>query len=462
MANHSFFERNVLWECLPDGWCPGVPVGGLTPRGLKADFRITEGPSERDIETMEVRAVSSADGNEFIDWVAGVWYENANHRRGSFFWWDTDDPQLIEELQAAEQWTGGCPEVDVAGGVIFHKNYTINNQDEKTAYGEVGFNFTEQLKFTVGYRRSQLSTNFTRSGDLGPCWYGDGPGGRASPWQDVDTYRFNVDYHVSDDIMLFAFAANGYRPGGVNLIEYNTVDGDWDSRVEVFTPYESDAVWNYEAGVRSAWDDGRLVLNGSIYRIDWADMQSPTFRDYAATQGRFQQSGRSLVNIGESEVIGIEAMGIYAVNDNLELTLHLGWKDSEILDDQRQNFVGLPLPGSTSGVQFSVLADWAQDTALGELRANATFRSVPERWGHFTKDNPNEPYTMMDASVSLRRGSLELSVFLDNVFDDREIVWQTPGYPGWPGGASDWRDQFVGYYAVLRPRTLSLSVGVDL
>ena len=206
------------------------------------------------------------------------------------------------------------------------------------------------------------------------------------------------------------------------------------------------------------------MLNGSIYRIDWADMQSPTFRDYAATQGRYQQSGRSLINIGESEVIGIEAMGIYAVNDNLELTLHLGWKDSEILSDQRQNYVGLPLPGSTSGIQYSILGDWAQDTALGELRANVTFGSVPERWGHFTKDNPNDPYTMMDASVSLRRGALELSVFLDNVFDDRAIVWQTPNYPGWPSrpDVTDWRDQFVGYYAVLRPRTLALSVGFDL
>ena len=252
MDNHSFFERNVLWECLPDDWCPGVPVGGLSPRGLKADFHVTEGPSERDIETMEIRAVSSSDGD--------------------------------------------------------------------------------------------------------------------------------------------------------------------------------------------------------------------TFRAYAATQGRYQQSGRSLINIGESEVIGIEAMGIYAVSDNLELTLHLGWKDSEILSDQRQNYVGLPLPGSTSGIQYSILGDWAQDTALGEFRANVTFRSVPERWGHFTKDNPNDPYTMMDASVSLRRGALELSVFLDNVFDDRAIVWQTPNYPGWPSrpDVTDWRDQFVGYYAVLRPRTLALSVGFDL
>ena len=464
MDNHSFFERNVLWECLPDDWCPGVPVGGLSPRGLRADFHVTEGPSERDIETMEVRAVSSGDGDEFIDWVAGFWYENANHRRGGFIWWDTEDAELIRELQAAGHWTGGCPEVDVAGGEIFHQSYTINNQDEKSAYGEVGFNFTDQFKFTVGYRRSRLSTNFTSSGDLGPCWVGDGPGSRASPWQDVNTYRFNVDYHVSNDIMLFAFAANGYRPGGTNLIEYNTVDGDRNTRVQEFTPYESDAVWNYEAGVRSAWHEGRLVLNGSIYRIDWAEMQSPTFSDYAATQGRYQQSGRSLINIGESEVIGIEAMGIYAVNDNLELTLHFGWKDSEILEDQRRNYIGLPLPGSTSGVQYSILGDWTQDTQLGELRANVTFRSVPERWGHFTKDNPNDPYTMTDASVSLRRGALGVSLFLDNVFDDRAIVWQTPNYPGWPSrpDITDWRDQFVGYYSVLRPRTLALSVSVDM
>ncbi len=463
MDNHSFFERNVLWECLPDGWCDGVPVGGLSPRGLQADFNITEGPSERDIETMEVRAVSSADGNEFIDWVAGFWYENANHRRGEKIWWDTTDAQMIRGFQEEGNWIGGCPEVDVAGGEVFHNGYTINNQDEKSVYGELRFNLTEQWKLTTGYRRSRLSTNFTSSGDLGPCWFSDGPGGRASPWQDVSTYRFNLDYHVSDDIMLFAFAANGYRPGGSNLIQYNTVDRDRSTRVETFTAYQSDAVWNYEAGVRSAWQDGRLVLNGSVYLIDWADMQSPSFANYAATQGRFQQEGRQLVNIGQSEVLGFEAMAIYAVNDNLDLTAHLGWKESEILKDQRPNYVGLPLPGSTSGVQYAVLADWTQETALGVLSANATFRYVPERWGHFTKEYPAASYTMMDAAASLRRGSVNISLFLDNMFDDRAIVWQTPQYPGWPSRPGiDWRDQFVGYYAIVRPRTLALSVSVDM
>ena len=178
MDNHSFFERNVLWECLPDDWCPGVPVGGRSPRGLKADFHVTEGPSERDIHTMEIRAVSSADGDQFIDWVAGIWYENANHRRGGFIWWDTDDAMLRGD----------------------------------------------------GHLRRQRQ-----------------PGTDPPP------------------------------------------------RLEGF----------------------------------------------------------------------------------------------EILEDQRRNFVGLPLPGSTSGIQYSVLGDWAQDTALGEFRANVAFRYVPQRWGHFTKENPN-------------------------------------------------------------------------
>ena len=71
---------------------------------------------------------------------------------------------------------------------------------------------------------------------------------------------------------------------------------------------------------------------------------------------------------------------------------------------------------------------------------------------------------MTDASVSLQRGALGLSLFLDNVFDDRAIGWQTPGYPGWPSRPDirDWRDQFVGYYAILRPRTVALSVSVDM
>ena len=56
ITNHSHFYRNALWECVPDGGCPGLTIGGLTPNGY-AYWHPSEGPSERKIETFEVRAI---------------------------------------------------------------------------------------------------------------------------------------------------------------------------------------------------------------------------------------------------------------------------------------------------------------------------------------------------------------------------------------------------------------------
>ena len=135
--------------CLPDGWCPGVPVGGLTPRGLKGDFHTTEGPSERDIETMEVRAVSSADGNEFIDWVAGVWYENANHRRGSRI------PRL--------------------GGVRFTR---AQFRGARGAAGVVSTAAVSPPSRTRSYSRRLQVPSAKRERSVGPVWASEPGGGR--------------------------------------------------------------------------------------------------------------------------------------------------------------------------------------------------------------------------------------------------------------------------------------------
>ena len=61
----------------------------------------------------------------------------------------------------------------------------------------------------MGYRRPSLRTNFWRGPRLDPCGVYQDPNplpdpNRISDWTDVSTCRFNVEYHVSDDIMLCA------------------------------------------------------------------------------------------------------------------------------------------------------------------------------------------------------------------------------------------------------------------
>ena len=222
-------------------------------------------------------------------------------------------------------------------------------------------------------------------------------------------------------------------------------------------------MWNYEAGIRSTWQDGRLLLNGSVYRIDWTDMQSPVYRS-SERLNLYRVRGRVLVNIGKSQISGIEGMAIYAVNDELNVTLNMGYKIAEILSDQREQYVGLPLPGSSSGTgaQISVLADWRRTMAIGDVRVNATARYALRRYGHFYKENPVPSYMTADLSVGVRRGPLEVSVNIDNVFDEWALTFQNPGYPGWPRRPGiDWREQFS-VFTMIRPRSTGFVVSYDL
>ena len=475
MENHSWFSRNALWECVPDGGCPGMTIGGLTPSGGYALWNFTEGPSERKIETGEIRAISTVDDGEFLEWIAGAWYENNNHRRGGRAWWDTNDAAYIASLSGGWRSFSGCPAVssqEIANGALIGNRYQNNNQDELAGYGELGLNFTEQLKLTLGYRLSRLRTNFYRGAKLDPCRNPANANhaaesGYTSDWANVSTYRVNVDYHHTDDVMFFAFAASGYRPGGTNNVQacprgQTTCDNTVRNNTHFRIAYDSDSVWNYEAGVRSTWQDGRLLLNASVYRIDWTDMQSPVF-GASERLGLYRVRGRVIVNIGKSRITGVEGMAIYALTDNLNVTLNMGYKSAEILSDQRPDYVGLPLPGGSSrnGAQLSLLADWRKTMSFGDVRVNATARYAPRRYGHFTRDNPVPSYMTADLSVGVRRDRLEVSLNIDNLFDERAFTGQSPGYPGWPAPRADWRDQYS-VFTMIRPRSIGLGVSYDI
>ena len=470
-------------------WCAGTIIGGLSPNGLPLSFNETDGPNFRDIETFELRVVSNSGGQ--FEWLGGLWFEDNKHRRAAHWFWTTEDRAYLEAAQAVAlanapvdsqglpwlanadaDWTFGCTTgqrgetVDIAAGEFFHERFTTNNVEERSFFGELGWNFTDQLKLTAGYRLARLRTEFAKNnGRFGPCWYDnlESEGERVSPWQNVSTYRLNVDYHLSDDVMLFAFAASGYRPSGSNFYSgRETADGPL---VHTLVDFKSDEVWNYEAGIRSVVMDGRLVLNGSLYRINWEDIQTTLDgpHDLADQLGWVwvYTEGRYLGNIGKSRIQGLEAMAIMSVTPELNVTLNLSYKDSEILDDGNRSLIGKPLAGSSNGdIQFSLLADWSRRISNYDVRANATFRHVPERISGYSDLNAQTPvpsYSTADLSVGVGRDAWELALNVHNLFDERGFTAQPVGGGDWPnpGGNTPWLDRF-GIYDVIRPRTAGL------
>ena len=493
LDGHDIFHKETSDGCGHGdyNWCSATIIGGLSPNGLPHTFKETAGPNFRDIEAFELRITSTTDS--MYEWIVGFWSEDNKHRRAMHWFWDTQDRAYLEAKQAVAlanapldsegrpwlanadaDWTLGCTtgqrgeSVDIASGQYFHERFTTNNVSERALFGELGVNFTDQLKFTAGVRVARLRTEFAKNnGRFGPCWYDndESEGDRLSPWQDVKTYRLNLDYHMSDDVMLFAFAASGYRPAGSNF--YSGKEVEDGPLVYALQDFKSDSVWNYEAGIRSVSNDGRLILNGSFYRIDWKDMQTMLDgpRDLAAQLGWVwvYTEGRYLGNIGKSRIHGLEGMAVVNVNPELNVTFNISYKDTEILADKRANLVGKNLAGSSAGdFQYSFLADWARRINDFDVRVNATYRHVPERVSGYSDLNGQTPipsYDTMDLSIGVGRDAWEVALNVHNLFDERGYTHQPVGGGVWPNpnGNANWLDRFA-LYDVIRPRTVGLEL----
>src|SRR5713226_1648353 len=64
------------------------------------------------------------------------------------------------------------------------------------------------------------------------------------------TPKLSVAYKVNDDLLFYVLAAQGFRQGGTN-------DGGFGSLIVVPQGFNSDTLWNYEAGIKSAWLERR-------------------------------------------------------------------------------------------------------------------------------------------------------------------------------------------------------------
>lgn len=73
------------------------------------------------------------------------------------------------------------------------------------------------------------------------------------------TWRFNLSWKPVDDLMVYATASKGFRPGGVNR------------RADV-APYDADFLINYELGWKATLAQG-LRFNGAVYQQNWNDFQ---------------------------------------------------------------------------------------------------------------------------------------------------------------------------------------------
>ena len=383
----------------------------------------------------EVRFASDLKGP--TQFVVGAFYSDLHGRVpfASYY-----PPATVPGLDAA---LGGPNNPDYAD-LIFAQDFHTETK-EPAVFGEVSFQWTDALKLTAGLRWYQVKT--TSSGyEEGLATGGGDPivSPKVTTTESGVNPKVEADYHITPDQMLYVTASKGFRPGGLVPIVPAGQAGtatDCNAALAVQDPgvkladtrsYQSDSLWNYEIGAKTAWLDHRVTLNASFFDIRWKNIQQAVLLSCG-----FQ----FVANAGAAESKGGEVELRAKATDRLELSFGVGYQDAKITEASSSSPqpVGSPVyqvPDWTGNGSLTYTVPLSSGwSLLGGLDYSYIGKSFS---GNNDASNPRErpAYNLIDARLSLSHGSLDIALVgknlsneAANLGDSRSIAAEVPGRP---------------------------------
>ncbi|MCK5325635.1 MAG: TonB-dependent receptor [Woeseiaceae bacterium] len=261
-----------------------------TQSSLPSNLRDTTDLSQT---TIEARISSNTDGA--WQWLGGVFWSDVDRKYAQRlptpgYQAATDDPANFGPGTSAAV-ANGFPDLDSP----FNSDlpYVIEQQ---AVFGEVSYDFTDVFAVTVGGRWYNFDeTRTITSGGL----FANGDSGTVDKTSsDGFTPRVLASWDVSDNVTLNGQVSQGFRLGGVNDPLNPTLCSPEDTLIfGGFQSYEDETMWNYEAGIKSSWDNG-VTFNAAAFYSDISDLQ--------VTLDAGSCSSRISFNVDSAHTAGVE------------------------------------------------------------------------------------------------------------------------------------------------------------
>jgi iron complex outermembrane receptor protein len=215
-----------------------------------------------------------------------------------------------------------------------------------------------------------------------------------------------LTWRATSAFSLYTSIGKGFKAGGFNT---------WAPPGS--ESYGEEQAWNIEAGVKTTWAQGRLLVNAAYYRIDWDDMQLNVPTPGAPAQFY-------IANIGNAKSTGFElsmnarpmaALDFYGTFGTADATFGAGSTSGGV--DVSGN--DLPLaPGYTASVGAKLSAGMGR--SLGVYgRADVVF------YGAYHYDDQNragqDAYSLLNLRGGFRAGKFGVEAWVRNAFDARYV-----------------------------------------
>jgi outer membrane receptor protein involved in Fe transport len=321
--------------------------------------------------------------------------------------------------------------------------------------------------------------------------------------------RGNLSWHITPDAMLYYTYSQGYRPGTFNRLTggrtniwvdangvplpNGVVKGPGDTKPTQFTKplgEGPDSLLNNEIGFKSEFFEHRVLVNASIYKMDWKDVQTLIYNPPVYGNTTFGLTGPTY------RVKGGELQLAFKPTDNLTLMANLSHNDTKqitspcirssgvtpitpanptaagaCITQVRSGNINVPVENALGAIgstpafspknQYSLRAryDWSFNDykAFGQVGMThvddmsnqpSSFTSgdgvtIPTTtWLRYTMPG----YNTFDASLGLQKGAWDVLVYGQNLANKNASTFTTSG-------------QDIKAEVPLRPRVLGVKVG---
>ncbi len=284
----------------------------------------------------ELRLESTGDR---IDWVAGLLYAQDEQKQ-------RNNVAVSSNATATAGGVGWLPPFPPGLGLALNrKKFEV---EQIAVFGDLTYRFTDRLELIVGgrYTHDEVDDFLAGNGIAPTCGCPPGPGffesfvnlprPVATGSQSFDDFapRAGLRYAITEDVNGYFTVSKGYKAGGSSLGNNTNAPGE-----PAFTvPFDEETLWNYELGIKSELLDNTLRVNGSVFFLDWSDLQFESFR--FLTPGDLSSNFEQTINIEDAEAFGVEVEFAWVPIENLTFTGALGWIDTEITSDTKAEITG--------------------------------------------------------------------------------------------------------------------------
>lgn len=283
-------------------------------------------------------------------------------------------------------------------------------RDKKTnlgLYGEMNWRMDDRWTLSAGLRYQR--DHIRRRGEVSPFFANSDVD--YDETFDILLPKLTLAYQVTPDWNVGALVSKGYNPGGVSL--------DFGYSRE-WTEFDAETVWNYELFTRAELLDGRLMLTGNLFTMDYSNAQHniPHLVDgitYLQT-----------VNAQDARAYGLELGADWRATEALTLRGSLGLLHTEFERfDQMPDYVGNEF-ARAPGKMLTLGASWDVSDRLnlgGQVRYVDGYYSNTANTPAYAVD----AITLVDVNASYKvNDRVELYGYVNNLFDERSPVLLEP------------------------------------